>query len=59
MHSSDTQTNGQRLLANAEFHELQMWRAAETVRRRTPEGADRDELLECLGLTDAQAPVSG
>lgn len=58
MLSPDIQTNGQRLLANAEFHELQMWRAAETVRRRTPEGAGREELLECLGLTDAQAPSS-
>ena len=55
----DVPTNGQRLIANEEFHQLQQWRAAETVRRRLPEGAERDELLDCLGLTDARLPGQG
>lgn len=54
----DVPTNGQRLIANEEFQRLQMWRAAETVRRRTPEGAGREELLDCLGLSDVTMPSS-
>jgi hypothetical protein len=56
MSSLEVRSNGQRLVDEAAFQQRQMWRAAETVRRRTPDAAEREELLACLGLTDVQPP---
>lgn len=40
----------------AQHQELQMWRAAQTVRAHVaPEGLAA--MLDCLGLTDASRPV--
>jgi hypothetical protein len=52
----EVRSNGQRLVDEAAFQQKQMWRAAETVRRRTPDATEREELLACLGLTDVQPP---
>lgn len=39
----------------AQHHELEMWRAAQTVRAHVaPEGLAA--MLDCLGLTDAARP---
>jgi hypothetical protein len=40
----------------AEHHQIEMWRAAETVRSHV-QPADREELLDCLGLTDVVRPA--
>lgn len=37
--------------------QLQMWRAAETVRSHVPLHQGREDLLECLGLTDVERPT--
>lgn len=49
--------NDQKLAAAAEVQQLQMWRAAQTVRACVPDEADRDELLACLGLLDVVTPA--
>lgn len=40
----------------AEHHQIEMWRAAETVRSHA-QAAEHQELLECLGLTDVRRPA--
>ncbi len=40
----------------ARREQQQMWQAAQTVRAHVHAGAGRDELLECLGLSDVAAP---
>jgi hypothetical protein len=36
--------------------QLQMWRAAQTVRSHVTQPQARQDLLECLGLTDVERP---
>jgi hypothetical protein len=40
----------------AEHHQLEMWRAAQTVLSHV-QPAERQELLECLGLSDVLRPA--
>jgi hypothetical protein len=40
----------------ARHHELEMWHAAQTVRSHVPSDEGRDDLLDCLGLSDVQRP---
>lgn len=54
----DVRTNHQRLSDAAQDQHVQMWRAAQAVRARTPEGTGREELLDCLGLSDVQRPLA-
>lgn len=42
---------------SAELHQLQMWRAARTVRTHIAAGDELDAMLDCLGLADAQRPA--
>jgi hypothetical protein len=35
----------------------QMWRAAQTVRAHVAAGEQRDDVLACLGLTQAESPT--
>ncbi len=49
---SEIRTNAQRLDDAVELQQLQMQRAASTVRRRVTDPQARDELLECLGLQE-------
>lgn len=53
----DVRTNSERLSDAAQDQQVQMWRAAQTVCARTPEGTGRDELLACLGLSDVERPL--
>ena len=46
------------LAAAAQRERQQMWMAAQTVRAHVGAGEQRDELLACLGLSDAEAPVT-
>lgn len=41
----------------AQHHEFEMWRAAQTVRAHVQHAGDRQDLLDCLGLTDAARPT--
>jgi hypothetical protein len=50
-------SNEQRLADAADSRELEMWRAAQTVRGRVSEEGGRQELLDCLGLLDAARPA--
>ena len=52
----DVRNHTQKLADATASHELEMRRAARTVRARVPESAARQELLECLGLLDATRP---
>ena len=38
-------------------HDVEMWRAAQTVRARVSDPAGRDELLGALGLLEAVRPA--
>lgn len=38
-------------------HELEMWRASQTVVSHVPPHEGRQELLDCLGLTDVVRPA--
>jgi hypothetical protein len=40
----------------AEHHQIEMWRAAETVRTHV-QPAEHAELLDCLGLSDVRRPA--
>lgn len=51
------QSNAQRLADAADSRDLEMWRAAETVRGRVPEESGREEVLACLGLLDVERPA--
>ena len=42
---------------SAHQHQVQMWRAAQTVRSHVPAGDGLDAMLDCLGLTDATCPA--
>lgn len=44
------------LAITARRERQQMWQAAETVRAHVPAGEQREDLLACLGLSDAVAP---
>jgi hypothetical protein len=37
--------------------QLQMWRAAQTVSSHIPVREDRQEVLDCLGLSDVVRPA--
>ena len=54
--ASPTFTDSLALAARRERQ--QMWQAAQTVRAHVPAGEQRDELLECLGLSDVVAPLA-
>ena len=41
----------------AEHHQIEMWRAAQTVRAHVPHPDERDDLLDCLGLSDVARPA--
>ena len=58
MPSTGTRTHAQRLVQEADLELIQRWNAAETVRSRQPAGTSCDDLLECLGLLDAERPAS-
>ncbi len=54
---SPVASNEQRLAEAADSRELEMWRAAQTVRGRVSDEGGRQELLDCLGLLDAARPA--
>jgi hypothetical protein len=43
----------------AHLHELEMWRAAQTVRAHVAANDGLASMLDCLGLSDAQQPAQG
>ena len=49
-------SHAQNLAAAASAEQVQMWRAAQTVRLHVSAEDGRDTLLECLGLLDVTAP---
>lgn len=51
-------THTEALAANAEAHEVQRWRAAQTVRSHVSPAQGQDEMLDCLGLLDLTPPAS-
>ena len=46
------------IAAAADLQEVQRWRAAQTVRAHVLQGAGRDDVLDCLGLTDVVKPAN-
>ncbi|MCW2666341.1 MAG: hypothetical protein JWN57_1303 [Frankiales bacterium] len=50
-------SNEQRLADAADSRDVEMWRAAQTVRGRVQDENGRQELLACLGLLDAARPA--
>lgn len=40
----------------AQHHQVQMWRAAQTVKSHVLPRDGREDLLDCLGLTDVVRP---
>lgn len=49
-------THDQVLAASASHHELQRVHAAATVRRHLSVADGREDMLDCLGLSDLTAP---
>ena len=45
------------IAAAADHQHVQQWQAAQTVRAHLSQGAGRDDVLECLGLTNVTRPV--
>lgn len=45
------------LLAAAAQQEVQMWRAAQTVRSHIRQDQGQEAMLECLGLKDVTRPA--
>ena len=45
------------MAAAADLQHVQQWRAAERVRAHLSPGEGRDDVLDCLGLTDVERPV--
>ena len=45
------------LLAVADQQQVQRWQAAQTVRAHVAQGQGRDDVLDCLGLTDVVRPL--
>ena len=39
-----------------QHHQVQMWRAAQVVATHVKVGQQRDEVLECLGLSEVVRP---
>ncbi|HVF21354.1 MAG TPA: hypothetical protein VNA14_14090 [Mycobacteriales bacterium] len=39
-----------------QHHQLQMWRAAQVVASHVKVGQQRDEVLDCLGLSEVVRP---
>jgi hypothetical protein len=58
MTSAVTPTYLQTLSEADRAHEIEQWRAAQTVRNRVSDPEWRDELLGALGLMDVQQPTS-
>jgi len=52
-----SQSFSETLQRSADQHQLQMWRAARTVRAHVAAEDGLDSMLDCLGLTDAQPPA--
>jgi hypothetical protein len=50
-------THTEQMAANAQHHELERWRAAQTVRARVSPEDGQEALLECLGLMDLVDPA--
>lgn len=48
----ELRTNDQKLADSIEHHRIEMVMAARTVTCRVADPGERQELLECLGLTD-------
>lgn len=46
------------IAAAADLQQVQQWRAAETVRAHLGQGEGREDVLDCLGLTDVERPAS-
>ncbi len=55
----DVRNQSQKLADATASHELEMRRAARTVRACVPESAAQQELLECLGLVGSGGPTTG
>jgi hypothetical protein len=49
-------THTQVIAAAAEQHEVQMWRAAQTVRSHVSVEQGQEAMLDCLGLQDVVRP---
>jgi hypothetical protein len=58
MTSAATPTYLQTLSDADRAHEIEQWRASQTVRNRVSDPEWRDELLGALGLLDVQQPAS-
>ncbi len=56
MTSPASPTFSQSFAQQEKAHDVEMWRAAETVRARVPDGEQRQELLGALGLLDVRRP---
>jgi hypothetical protein len=50
-------TYSESITAAAALHEVQMWRAAQTVRSHVSQDQGQDAMLECLGLQDVTRPA--
>jgi hypothetical protein len=50
-------SHAQNLAAAASAEQVQMWKAAQTVRLHVSVEDGRDTLLDCLGLLDVAAPA--
>jgi len=59
MTSPATQTYSQSFAQQGQAHDVEMWRAAETVRARVSDPEGRHELLGALGLLDVRRPGQG
>ncbi len=51
-------THDEAMATAAEWQHLQMWRAAQTVRAHVSAEHGRDDLLDCLGLSEVTAPAA-
>ena len=55
----DARHHSEKLADAAAHHDLEMSRAASTVRARVDDPTAQRELLECLGLLGAATPTGG
>ena len=57
MTNTTTPTFTDALTLAEEHHQVQMWRAAQVVASHVKVGPQRDEVLECLGLSEVVRPA--
>jgi hypothetical protein len=57
MTSSSQSFFSESLQRSADQHQLQMWRAAQTVRAHVAGKDELEAMLDCLGLADAERPA--